>query len=600
MRLASAQPAEYPHSTMLGGEDLRSKVVHSNGGHKGIRAALALAILLITISLPAIAVVVNFPDPGLEAAIRDAIGKPTGDILDSDLVGLSLLNASERSISNLEGIQYCSDLRRLNMRNNQIADISALSSLTNLTDLWMSNNQIVDISPLSGLTSLTNLWLTVNQIVDISALSSLTNLTDLWMSNNQIFDIGALSGLTRLEYIHLSINQIIDVSSLSGLSDPKSITLNGNRIVDISPISGFPNLTTLELDDNQVVDISPLASLPRLTWLHLRGNQIIDFSSLSGLPKLTDLWLDNNQMSDISALSSGWPKLDNLMLNNNQIVNINPVSGLSGLVALGLEKNQIIDIGPLSGLTGLIWLFLGENQIADVSALPTFAKLQELDLHNNQIYDISPLVNNAGIGISDDVDLRNNQLLLMPGSPDMLGIEALQSRGVDVTYDPQNSPADTAAVFRIDDGFAFADQTFHATAFETGAADVAEWVWVSEPVEPGDVLELDPINPQSYRRSTKACSSLLAGVASSIPGVILGVSESDQPKALLALTGIVPVKVTNEGGPIQPGDLLVTSSTPGHAMRWAGPDPCPCSLVGKALEPMTEEFGVILVLLTAH
>jgi len=50
----------------------------------------------------------------------------------------------------------------------------------------------------------------------------------------------------------------------------------------------------------------------------------------------------------------------------------------------------------------------------------------------------------------------------------------------------------------------------------------------------------------------------------------------------------------------QLGDLLVTSSTPGHAMRWAGDEPCPCSLVGKALEPMTEEFGVILVLLTAH
>ena len=70
--------------------------------------------------------------------------------------------------------------------------------------------------------------------------------------------------------------------------------------------------------------------------------------------------------------------------------------------------------------------------------------------------------------------------------------------------------------------------------------------------------------------------------------------------ALLALVGIVPVKVSAEGGPIQPGDLLVTSSTPGHAMRWAGPDLCPCSVVGKALEPMDEEQGVILVLLTAQ
>jgi hypothetical protein len=73
-----------------------------------------------------------------------------------------------------------------------------------------------------------------------------------------------------------------------------------------------------------------------------------------------------------------------------------------------------------------------------------------------------------------------------------------------------------------------------------------------------------------------------------------------QDMALLALSGIVPVKVTNEGGPIQPGDLLVSSSTPGYAMRWAGDGPCPCALVGKALGPMMGNRGVILVLLTAH
>lgn len=182
----------------------------------------------------------------------------------------------------------------------------------------------------------------------------------------------------------------------------------------------------------------------------------------------------------------------------------------------------------------------------------------------------------------------------------MLDIEALQGRGVGVTYDPQNPPSDTAAVFRIEDGFVFADGTFHAVAFESGGADVAEWVHMSMLVEPGDVVEFDPITPGRYRIAEDTCSSLVAGVVSTAPGVTLGGSLAASEKALLALTGIVPVKVTNEGGPIQPGDLLVTSATPGYAMRWAGPDPCLCSVVGKALEPMTEECGVILVLLTAH
>jgi len=161
--------------------------------------------------------------------------------------------------------------------------------------------------------------------------------------------------------------------------------------------------------------------------------------------------------------------------------------------------------------------------------------------------------------------------------------------------------ASTPAVFRVTQaGSIGADGTVHGAAFGVGGADIAEWVWVSGQVCPGDVLELDPVNPQHYRLSTESCSELVAGVVSSIPGVVLGRAESDQPQALLAIAGIVPVNVTDEGGAIQPGDLLVASYTPGYAMRWTGPGTCPCSLVGKALEPMTEEAGMIHVLLTAH
>jgi hypothetical protein len=115
-------------------------------------------------------VVVNFPDPGLEAAIRNEIEKPTGDIYDTDLIGLTYLDASYCSISNLEGIQYCVNLTVLSLWTNQISDISLLSGLINLTGLDLGGNQIVGISPLSGLTNLTWLWLDSNQIVDIAPL----------------------------------------------------------------------------------------------------------------------------------------------------------------------------------------------------------------------------------------------------------------------------------------------------------------------------------------------------------------------------------------------------------------------------------------------
>jgi subtilisin family serine protease len=170
----------------------------------------------------------------------------------------------------------------------------------------------------------------------------------------------------------------------------------------------------------------------------------------------------------------------------------------------------------------------------------------------------------------------------------------------------------TAAVFRVDKtGNVYADGAYYGAGFYTGSADVAEWVSVSEPVEPGDVLELDPDHAGHYRKSRGPCSTLVAGVVSTEPGFVLGTNPStldfgpwtddSRPStvdsALIALLGIVPMKVTDEGGPIEPGDLLTTSSTPGYAMKWNQEDGTACGLVGKALEPLDSGTGVIKSLL---
>jgi len=521
----------------------------------GIRGALAVGFLLGLVSSVASAVVVNFPDSNLEPVIRGAIGKPTGNIYDTDLTGLTYLDAGHRDIVNLEGMQYC----------------------TGLTMLFLDDNLIVDISQLSGLTNVTYLHLGDNRIVSIAALAGLTNLRTLFLEHNEIVDIAPLSGLPKLAHLYASGNEIVAVTGLAGVTTLATLRLSNNQIVDISALAGLVNLTDLTLSRNQIVDISALAGMTKLANLAANNNQIVDISALSGLIGLTDLYLMYNQIVDVSPLA-GLLELSWLLAYNNLIVDVSPLGGLFGLALLSLSTNQIVDVSSLSGLIHLTDLFLGDNRIRD----------------------IAPLVSNAGIDSGDDLSLGLNQLLLAPGSQDMLHIETLQARGVNVTFDPQNSPEDTPAVFRVEDGFVLADGTFSATAFEMGGADVAEWIKVSESVEPGDVLEFDTANPGHYRRSTAACSPLVAGVVTSIPGLVLGVSEQADAKACVALVGTVPVKVTNEGGPIRPGDLLVASSTPGHAMRWAGDGPCPCPLVGKALDPLAGETGVIHVLMTAH
>jgi hypothetical protein len=162
---------------------------------------------------------------------------------------------------------------------------------------------------------------------------------------------------------------------------------------------------------------------------------------------------------------------------------------------------------------------------------------------------------------------------------------------------------DAAPVFRVEpSGTVLADGSFYSPALHVGSADIAEWVRVTEPVQPGDVLELDPTQPGSYRKARGTASTLVAGVVSTEPGFVLGspahyLLPTTNAQALLALSGIVPVKVTNEGGPIRPGDLLVSSSTPGCAMRWENTQFPSCSFIGKALGGFDGEYGTVLILL---
>jgi hypothetical protein len=66
----------------------------------------------------------------------------------------------------------------------------------------------------------------------------------------------------------------------------------------------------------------------------------------------------------------------------------------------------------------------------------------------------------------------------------------------------------------------------------------------------------------------------------------------------MAMMGIVPTRVSTENGPILPGDLLVTSSTPGYAMKGTDRGRMLGALIGKALEGLDSGTGIIEVGIT--
>ena len=135
------------------------------------------------------------------------------------------------------------------------------------------------------------------------------------------------------------------------------------------------------------------------------------------------------------------------------------------------------------------------------------------------------------------------------------------------------------------------------TITTSGTPDIAESIPISGDVDAWEVVSADPNNTESAVRTSVPYDPTMIGIISDGSSAFKIDSnthtENIDPSTLhyLVLAGRVPVKVTNEGGEIKPGDYLTSSSTPGYAMKatHAGPT------IGKALGFFSGTSGTVMV-----
>ncbi len=119
-------------------------------------------------------------------------------------------------------------------------------------------------------------------------------------------------------------------------------------------------------------------------------------------------------------------------------------------------------------------------------------------------------------------------------------------------------------------------------------------------LEPGAVVVLTDsgqIQPCESEYDTRVVG-VVSGAGSYRPAMILDSPQGKTAAPPVALMGKVYCMVDATESPIRAGDLLTSSSRPGHAMSAADRSKRTGAVIGKALQPLAESVGLIPILVT--
>ena len=291
---------------------------------------------------------VHIPDLQLRAAIHKALGKPQNvQLTEEDMLGLTDLHADRKGIRDLTGLEFATNLERLELRHNAISDLTPLRNLTRLGNIKLRDNLIVDVSPLAKLTKVG--W--------------------LGLEDNRITDLSPLSGLVKLDGLGINGNPVSDISPLSGMLSLRNLQAWDTRISNLSPLARARKLERLEISGGTISDVTPLAGLPALRRLTLERCGISDLTSFAGLTGVRDLRLRHNDITDVSPLA-GLHNLEHLDLHDNEITDFSPLAELRAETEIDLSENPGVPLalGPTKITGPWLWMIISTGEIGAEAA----------------------------------------------------------------------------------------------------------------------------------------------------------------------------------------------------------------------------------------
>ena len=119
-------------------------------------------------------------------------------------------------------------------------------------------------------------------------------------------------------------------------------------------------------------------------------------------------------------------------------------------------------------------------------------------------------------------------------------------------------------------------------------------------VQPGTPMVIDDrgrLTPSTAAYDRRV-AGVVSGAGSQRPGIVLGRQPGSTGRLPVALAGLVYCRTDASAAPIETGDLLTTSGTPGHAMKASDPARAFGAVIGKAMAPLAAGRGLVPILVS--
>jgi hypothetical protein len=260
--------------------------------------------------------------------------------------------------------------------------------------------------------------------------------------------------------------------------------------------------------------------------------------------------------------------------------------------------------------------FAGDGLYYDVAGLPGINDDTGPFLggyYGGVLGGLGPTVASLSWDASGDVWVNDNlstgtltvrgEYLVVNGNTPVYAYIGDDGSGNDVQIGSQKSGVTAVSCYNSTDGVYM--HLYVSSITIKGGADLAEPFAISaadQKVSEGAVVVIDEANPGHLKLSSQPYDTRVAGVVSGAKGINPGIQMEQQ--GLLeggknvALTGRVYVQADTSNGAINPGDLLTTSSIPGHAMKVTDHTRAAGAILGKAMTGLSESEGMVLLLVT--